>query len=206
MRKLNIPLSSIPEDGGFTLDESLSEVELRPERAESLGLRAIAVSGTVSVVGAEYLFDGTISGTFDGQCDRCLEPAKIAHEQPVVWLFERGSKSRRPARELGAEEIVDLAAGIDDTDEAFPEAEAPSTVRAFKGSEIDLGPFVWEELSFVSPSKMVCMEDCKGLCNGCGANLNRKACTCSQSHKQAGSAFAGLKEMFPDLPTESPKE
>ena len=205
VRKLTIPLSSVPDDGGYALDESLSEIDLRPEHSESLGLRAISVSGTVSVVGSEYLFGGTISGTFDGHCDRCLEAAKVVCEQQVTWLFEHGKPGRRD-RELAVEEVVELSAGTDDAGEVFPETEGPSSVYVFEGNEIDLGPFVWEELSFVAPSKMVCKEDCEGLCNACGANLNRKACTCKLETKRAGSAFAGLKDMFPDLPTGSPKE
>ena len=28
------------------------------------------------------------------------------------------------------------------------------------------------------PSKILCSEDCKGLCSGCGANLNTEECKC----------------------------
>ena len=30
-------------------------------------------------------------------------------------------------------------------------------------------------------TKFLCSEDCKGLCSGCGANLNREACRCKKA-------------------------
>jgi uncharacterized protein len=31
------------------------------------------------------------------------------------------------------------------------------------------------------PTRPLCDENCRGLCGGCGANLNREPCACSAS-------------------------
>lgn len=45
---------------------------------------------------------------------------------------------------------------------------------------INLIPFVEECLFINEPFKVLCDESCKGLCPGCGVNLNREACRCTQ--------------------------
>ena len=44
--------------------------------------------------------------------------------------------------------------------------------------ELDLGPDIREELIMGLPVKLLCREDCKGLCVTCGANLNEGKCGC----------------------------
>lgn len=45
--------------------------------------------------------------------------------------------------------------------------------------EIDLGPYVREEVFLAIPSFVECRVDCRGLCAGCGENLNESECKCS---------------------------
>ena len=45
--------------------------------------------------------------------------------------------------------------------------------------EIDLGPYVREEVILAIPSFAECRVDCRGLCAGCGENLNKSGCKCS---------------------------
>ena len=44
---------------------------------------------------------------------------------------------------------------------------------------IDLGEDIRQELVMSLPPALVCKEDCKGLCRGCGVNLNKEKCKCS---------------------------
>lgn len=44
--------------------------------------------------------------------------------------------------------------------------------------ELDLDELVNEEVSLSLPNKILCKEDCKGLCYKCGTNLNVKKCDC----------------------------
>ena len=43
---------------------------------------------------------------------------------------------------------------------------------------IDLTDGVREDIFLGLPIKVLCSEDCKGICPGCGANLNKEKCTC----------------------------
>lgn len=44
--------------------------------------------------------------------------------------------------------------------------------------EIDLGEDIRQELVMSFPAAVVCKESCKGLCPGCGVNLNKEKCKC----------------------------
>ena len=45
--------------------------------------------------------------------------------------------------------------------------------------EIDLEPYVRDELILAIPAFAECRVDCRGLCAGCGENLNESECKCS---------------------------
>ncbi len=45
---------------------------------------------------------------------------------------------------------------------------------------LDLKEIVNEEVSLSLPTKILCKEDCKGLCAQCGANLNVNKCDCKK--------------------------
>ncbi len=60
----------------------------------------------------------------------------------------------------------------------FPEQEGADFDYTYDGEEILLDPFVHEALVLNIPAKIVCDEECKGLCPICGVNRNRVACSC----------------------------
>ena len=41
-----------------------------------------------------------------------------------------------------------------------------------------------EDILLAMPSRFKCSETCKGICPGCGANLNREKCRCSAKKKK----------------------
>ena len=45
---------------------------------------------------------------------------------------------------------------------------------------IDLGEDIRQEVIMHYPTRVLCKADCKGLCPGCGANLNKEACKCKK--------------------------
>ena len=47
-----------------------------------------------------------------------------------------------------------------------------------KGYNLDVDQLVCNELLLSLPMKVLCREDCKGICNRCGTNLNLRTCTC----------------------------
>ena len=45
---------------------------------------------------------------------------------------------------------------------------------------VNLDELVYADVVLELPSKNVCSEDCRGLCECCGANLNHGACGCKK--------------------------
>lgn len=64
------------------------------------------------------------------------------------------------------------------------------------GYLMDLEKLVYDELYLNFPMKVVCKDDCKGICPQCGVNLNEEACDCMTDHIDL--RLAGLKELFKD--------
>jgi len=52
------------------------------------------------------------------------------------------------------------------------------SVYRFENDCIDLGEAVAGEIFFSLPMQPLCREDCRGLCPVCGADLNKKSCSC----------------------------
>lgn len=50
----------------------------------------------------------------------------------------------------------------------------------YEGDEIDITDLVRESLLLAEPLKIVCKEECKGLCTVCGTNLNASTCSCDR--------------------------
>jgi len=50
---------------------------------------------------------------------------------------------------------------------------------ALEAKEIDLTDEIREMIVLAVPMKMLCSENCRGLCAGCGANLSTESCRCA---------------------------
>ncbi len=48
---------------------------------------------------------------------------------------------------------------------------------------IDLEEIIIEELIMKAPMKPLCKEDCKGICNSCGQNLEEGSCNCAPNEE-----------------------
>ncbi len=47
-----------------------------------------------------------------------------------------------------------------------------------EGKELNLEMLIYKEILVNLPMKVLCSENCKGICNRCGANLNLQSCDC----------------------------
>jgi uncharacterized protein len=104
-----------------------------------------------------------VSGVLTTPCHKCLEPAEYRVEPAfdiVVKRISGASSSRPPAQD-------------DDLLYVHPDDR-----------EVSLDAQVYENLIASIPIRILCKEDCKGLCPGCGANLNLDACRCAKKEDQ----------------------
>lgn len=121
-----------------------------------------------------YVLDGCVSGSLYVKCGRCLEP--YVHELKPDFRLEV-SFSSPPAFDNKDVELLeeDFIAAAGDED------------------KVDLQELIMEQILLSLPIKLLCREECLGLCSECGMNLNRKKCDC-RSHS-GHPAFLKLKEL-----------
>ncbi len=177
MDRLRVPLAAIAPSGAI-VDVVVTTADLsQPEGVEGLPVGSIAVNGEMSEAGREYLFIGTVSGTFKLTCDRCIEAAEHPFHTDVCWTFVEST-------------APEADADVNDDDDV---------VRTFAGNEIDLAPEVWEEVVLAAPAKFLCSPDCAGLCPHCGVNWNRATCNCNETEELDRKGLAGLADLLPKL-------
>ncbi|MCK7489366.1 MAG: DUF177 domain-containing protein [Anaerotruncus sp.] len=53
-------------------------------------------------------------------------------------------------------------------------------VEKMEGTVIDLAPHLREEIILSMPIRLLCKDDCKGICPDCGKDLNTGECICGK--------------------------
>ena len=77
------------------------------------------------------------------------------------------------------------------------EVSYPVSVQVTKEldfSDLDLDILIFDEVVPKLPSRVLCKEDCKGLCPVCGTNLNEKECGCDRT--VADPRMAAIQDIF----------
>jgi len=111
----------------------------------------------ISRSGDTIYIRGTLSANIMQECDRCLELATIPIGGDFTYTLVPGKAETSEELELSAE---DLEKGY------------------YQGDFIDLAPIVCEQIILQTPMKILCAENCRGLCPCCGTNLNKGKCDC----------------------------
>ena len=74
-----------------------------------------------------------------------------------------------------------------------PDPEDPDQY-VFEASSIDLTDAIRDALTLELPLRVLCKEDCKGLCPKCGVNLNTGSCSCPKGTGKP-NPFEALKSI-----------
>jgi len=143
----------------FSHSYAPGEVELEDEGARLVS--NAEVRGDASLKGEEVRLRGKILTEVELLCDRCAAPRRAPLEVEFDTRFIPQSK----------------AAGETDNVELLTEDMG---LAAYEGDAVDLDELVREQILLALPSRNLCREDCKGLCQKCGANLNAGQCSCEQ--------------------------
>ena len=126
----------------------------------------VAVRGEVENNAGYVRLSLTLSVPYTAPCARCLSEVdgdfSLAVERTVVTPREAVDMDERE------DDYVVTEDGFLDADELLRELF---------------------ELNF--PQKILCHEDCKGLCPRCGTDLNTSTCTCKQSEQDPRMAKLG---------------
>ena len=62
------------------------------------------------------------------------------------------------------------------------------------GLELDVEKLFYAEILVNWPMKVLCKEDCKGICNVCGMNLNKGSCDCQRT--ELDPRLAAIQDIF----------
>ena len=63
-----------------------------------------------------------------------------------------------------------------------------------KGFHLDVDRLVYDEILVNWPMKVLCKDDCKGICRKCGANLNLQTCNCGET--ELDPRMAAIQDVF----------
>ncbi len=66
--------------------------------------------------------------------------------------------------------------------------------ETFSGDQIDFTDFVKRGIISATPMKILCHEECRGLCSACGKDLNEGECECDTSY--IDPRFESLRALF----------
>ena len=126
----------------------------------------VKASGTVRNTAGVLVMKGTITTCIHGICDRCAAEFDREMELPIDAVL---------VTELANEENED------------------EWVFTLEGDSADLDDIVRTIFVLNMDSKLLCSDDCKGLCCGCGKNLNFEVCSCE---KEIDPRLAALKQLL----------
>lgn len=129
--------------------------EITPEELSEV--RGYTFAAPVAVSGEFYNRAGivtlkyTVSCTLDVVCDRCLTELKRDYSYDFSHTVVPSLQS---------------------------EGDIYDTYLVAQHDSIDMNETAISDLLLMLPTKMLCREDCKGLCDICGCNLNERTCNC----------------------------
>lgn len=102
-------------------------------------------------------------------CDRCLEQVAVK----IPYEIEQ----KLDMKKSDTERVQDL----DEND-------------YLTGMDLDVDRLVYLEVLMSWPLKVLCKEDCKGICSRCGKNLNDGPCGCAEEPKDP--RMAAISDIF----------
>lgn len=135
---------------------------------------AIAASVRLSRRGVNIWAEGSLTCTLTLSCHRCLKsyvfPLTIKYSYLMI------------PRETGDHMKEEISLKFDELEVAF-----------FDGISVELFDVFREQILLSLPVKQLCSEDCKGLCPGCGRDLNTEECVCEVVREE--SPFSVLNKI-----------
>ena len=126
----------------------------------------VLAQGIVRNTAGVLMMTGNLTTCIHGICDRCAGEFDRPINFPIQVVL---------VTELSNEENED--------EWVFP----------LEGDSADLDDIVRTVFVLNLDSKLLCKEDCKGLCHRCGKNLNEGPCNCQ---KELDPRFAALKQLL----------
>lgn len=149
-------------------------------------VNGVTIELSIQKTDHEYFVNGRCLAEVQMICARCLESAtlKLSGDLSVIAQIDEPRRPRRQARAGKS--------GKRERSEQFEDSE--ELVQLDQSERLVLVEPVRQALFAEVPLKPLCREDCQGLCQKCGVNLNSKTCDC---HKGiSDSRWEGLGDQL----------
>lgn len=159
-------------DGADKLDLAGRDFEL--ESLDENGPLA-EVTGRVDRVGVDMRLRGRIVAALRRPCDRCLATIALPMDLPFDLIYTPVEAGRGRSGEIELHE-EDLGLSV------------------YENDEIDLDQLVIEQLELSLPTRLLCRDECRGLCPSCGVDLNNEECDCKAPIDPRWEALAAVKD------------
>ena len=154
----------------FSAEVETDSMEYEIEGVEFRDVMNVKID--IQKVRDEYYCHGSANVPVEQECSRCLNPfdAELSGNFNFIVRTSEGSNTE--------------GAG-DEEDVLYTKVNEPV---------VELNEVIRETLLLSLPLKPLCNEDCKGLCPGCGVNLNEETCECR--NEEADERWEGLKDLL----------
>lgn len=150
-----------------------SEIDLKEKGVELI--LPIQYEGEIfKLDGGENIIGIDIKYAYEEPCSRCLKLTENHIETRLEGTLVEGSQD--DFLEDDSEEIDDAI--------------------YYENNILDISKLVVEQLFISAPMKILCSDECKGLCSICGINLNNENCDCEIDF--VDPRLAKLKDFFPE--------
>ena len=126
----------------------------------------VKAEGMVRNTAGVLVMAGEITTCIHGTCDRCATAFDREINLPINVVL-----------------VTEMANEENEDEWVFP----------LEGDSADLDDIVRTVFVLNLDSKLLCKEDCKGICQRCGKNLNEGPCNCQ---KELDPRFAALKQLL----------
>ncbi|MGZ8382617.1 MAG: YceD family protein [Nitrospira sp.] len=146
-----------------------ADVPLRGTVAVQFHLRTM--ERTIDVLGA-------VKGTAIRQCVRCLSYFDDSLAVSLHVVYERAPTGTAVPKRGGARRKRTISP-------ANGEEDRSDDRHYFTGDHLELALMLREQLILAAPMQPLCSQECRGLCLGCGQNLNEGRCRCNEEATQS---------------------
>jgi uncharacterized protein len=163
----------MPPDG-LVFKHHYKEGELDTRAYEFTLVEPPQILGRATRAGLDVRMKGEIKTRLSAPCDRCLKEVMVPVEIPFDLFYTPADPG---AGHTGEHELQ----------------ERDLDFAVYENDQIDLDELVLEQLELSLPSRVLCREECRGLCPQCGADLNVEQCDCKAQIDPRWQVLADLK-------------
>ncbi len=114
------------------------------------------------------IFEGNVKALLSIPCSKCLKEISFPIGKPFMVVL------------------------VTEDEEYFMDFDS----HCYKEDQVDLWEVAWVQIVDEIPVRLLCKEDCMGICSVCGHNLNDGDCGCPEPEPPIDERMAKLRELL----------